>query len=176
MRTSKLLLILYIMLFATTLFGQENDNNWSKWTWLIGEWTGEGQGQPGQGTGKFSFQTDLDGTILVRKAFSEYPATKDRAAFVHNDLMIIYKNESGLPNKAIYFDNENHVINYSVQMAEESIVFLSTKAPNMPVFRLTYTLIETGKVNIKFEMSVDGLNFKTYIEGKSVKQNLNTSK
>lgn len=162
-----------MILFTTTLLGQKNDNYWAKWDWLIGEWTGEGQGQSGHGTGKFSFQPDLDGNILVRKAFSEFPATKDRAAFAHNDLMIIYKDVSGLPNKAIYFDNENHVINYSVQIAEKSIVFLSDKTPNIPVFRLTYALLETGKVNVKFEMSLDGLNFKTYIEGKSVKQNLN---
>jgi len=41
--------------------------------------------------------------------------------------------------------------------------------PNVPVFRLTYTLLENETVNTKFEMSRDGVNFTTYIEGKSKK-------
>lgn len=39
----------------------------------------------------------------------------------------------------------------------------------MPVFRLTYTWLEPGLENTKFEMSQDGKNFITYVEGKSVK-------
>jgi hypothetical protein len=34
------------------------------------------------------FQPDLQGEILVRKNRAEYPATKERAEFVHDDLMI----------------------------------------------------------------------------------------
>jgi hypothetical protein len=46
---------------------------------------------------------------------------------------------------------------------------VSEKIPNVPIFRLTYTLLEDQKVNIKFEMSQDGEKFMTYLEGKSVK-------
>lgn len=37
----------------------------------------------------------------------------------------------------------------------------------MPVFRLIYSKIESDLMNVKFEMSQDGKNFMTYIEGKS---------
>lgn len=172
MKTIKLFLISVLFLLTTTLFGQQTTNAWGKWNWLVGEWVGEGQGQPGQGEGKFSFQLDLDKNILVRKSYSAYPAKNDKPALMHEDLMIIYRGETDVPSKAIYFDNENHVINYSVSMNDKSIVFLSEKIQNVPIFRLTYTLIEPEKVNIKFEMSRDGLNFMTYIEGKSIKTKL----
>lgn len=171
MKNVKAALFLYLILSVTSLCGQERDKSWVKWEWLIGDWAGEGQGQPGQGNGKFTFEFGLDNAVLIRKASASYPAANNRAAIMHTDLMIIYRNEAGLPDKAVYFDNENHVINYSVQFTENSIVFLSEKTPGKPVFRLTYTLVSANTVNVKFEMSADGANFKTYVEGKSVKQN-----
>ena len=45
----------------------------------------------------------------------------------------------------------------------------SEKNPNAPIFRLTYTLLDDNTVNTKFEMSQDGENFMTHIEGKSKK-------
>ena len=49
------------------------------------------------------------------------------------------------------------------------IVLTSEKIPNAPIFRLTYTLLDDNTVNTKFEMSQDGENFMTHIEGKSKK-------
>jgi hypothetical protein len=130
---------------------------------------GEGSGQPGQGGGIFSFTFDLDKKILVRKSHSEYPADGNRPKVVHEDLMIIYQDTSGSPSKAIYFDNEGHIIDYSIVCNDKSIVLTSNKLPNVPVFRLTYTLLENKTINTKFEMSQDGEKFMTYIEGKSKK-------
>lgn len=65
--------------------------NWNAFKFLIGEWVGEGTGAPGEGTGGFSFSYDLQNTVLVRKNFANYPATKDRPAFTHDDLMIVYQ-------------------------------------------------------------------------------------
>ncbi|MCK9209946.1 MAG: hypothetical protein M0P61_03820 [Ignavibacteriaceae bacterium] len=150
------------------LFAQQNSNTWRKSDNLIGNWKGEGSGKPGQGEGTFSFKLDLDKNILVRTSHSEYPATKDKPAGVHNDLMIIYRDYTGIPDKAIYFDNENHVINYSITYSgKKNIVFTSDKIPNAPRFRLTYTIMDDVTVNTKFEISKDGENFFTYIEGES---------
>jgi hypothetical protein len=163
-------LILTIALFGvfTYCFGQQN-SKWDQWNWLMGEWVGEGSGQPGQGGGTFSFKNELDKKILVRKSYSEYPATENKPKIVHEDLMVVYLDNTGTPSKAIYFDNEEHVINYSVNCSNKSIVYTSNKATNAPVFRLTYTLLENEVINTKFEMSQDGEKFMTYIEGKSKK-------
>ncbi len=167
---TKLLLILALSGLLTTSFGQQI-NIWNNWSKLTGEWVGEGSGQPGQGGGTFSFGFDLDKKILVRKSHSEYPASENKPKVIHDDLMIVYPDLSGIPSKAIYFDNEGHIINYSIVYSDKSVVLTSEKAPNVPVFRLTYTLLENETVNTKFEMSQDGEKFTVYIEGKSKKRN-----
>jgi len=168
MLKTKLVITIALFGFLTTCFGQQSQA-WEKWNWLVGEWIGIGTGQPGQGGGYFSFKTDLDDNILVRKSHTEFPASGNRPAAVHNDLMIIYPGIQGALPKAIYFDNEGHSINYQVSFAENSIIMTSEKVPDVPVFRLTYTLLDPETVNTKFEMSQDNVNFMTYIDGKSKK-------
>ena len=166
----KLKLFLTIGLFTlmSNCFAQPN-SSWTKWTWLMGEWKGEGNGQPGQGGGIFSFKPDLNDKILIRKSHSEYPASGNRPATIHDDLMIVSLDQSGNASKAIYFDNEGHTINYSITYSDQTIVMLSDQIPNVPIFRLTYSLLDNTTVNTKFEMSQDGVKFMTYIEGKSTK-------
>jgi len=170
MNTKSFLTVVLIGIF-TMSFGQQSAS-WDKWSWLIGEWVGEGNGQPGQGGGTLSFHHDLDQKILVRKSHTEFPASGNKPPVIHNDLLIIYPDYSGNPAKAIYFDNEGHTINYFITYADQSIVFTSTKIQNMPIFRLTYTLLNRDCVNTKFEFSQDGEKFATYIEGKSKKTSI----
>lgn len=165
----RLLFTAIVFILSFTAFAQST--NCEHWNWLIGEWKGEGSGQPGQGGGTFSFTFDLDQKIIVRKSHSEYPATTDRAQTIHDDLMIIYLDDAANPTKAIYFDNEGHVINYEISESEKGIVFTSGKTAHAPVFRLSYELLGEGLINTKFELSRDGENFMTYIEGKSQKTN-----
>jgi len=164
----KLILIITLLGIFTTCFGQQTPR-WEKWNWLIGEWVGEGNGTPGKGGGYFNFSLDLDKKILVRKSHSEYPASENKPKVIHDDLMIVYPDYTGNPSIAIYFDNEGHTINYTIAYSEKSIIFTSSKIPNVPVFRLTYTLLDNESVNTKFEMSQDAEKFITYIEGKSIK-------
>jgi len=159
--------VFFLGLFFTT-FAQQN-STWNKWSWLIGDWAGAGSGLPGQGGGTFSFKTDLDQKILMRKSHSEYPANGNKPVVIHDDLMVIYSDNSGIPVKAIYFDNEGHTINYSITYSDKSIVLTSDKIQNIPVFRLTYIQLDDESVDTKFEISQDGVKFNTYIEGKSKK-------
>lgn len=164
----KPILFLFVVFFAFSIPGNAQQKDaWANWSWLMGGWEGEGGGQPGQGSGSFSFKTDLDGKILVRKSHSEYPASGNRPATIHDDLMVVSIDQTGNPAKAIYFDNEGHTINYSITYAPDSVVLQSEKTPDAPVFRLTYSKIDEQTVNTKFELSHDGENFMTYIEGKS---------
>ncbi len=163
--------LICLFLFCIYTGNAQSKISWEKWSWLIGEWEGEGDGQPGQGGGTFSFNYQLDQNIIVRKSHSEYPASENRPATIHDDLMVVYPDNAGNPINAIYFDNEGHTINYTITYAVKSIILTSQKNPNVPVFRLTYSLLENNAVNTKFEMAPDGENFVTYIEGKSKKIN-----
>jgi hypothetical protein len=168
MMTKYLVTFIAFVSFSFSSFAQQN-TNWDKWSWLLGQWQGEGSGKPGQGGGKFSFDLELNDKIIVRKSHSEYPTTDNKHKIIHEDLMVIYLNMAGSPTKAIYFDNEGHAINYSINYADKAIILLSDKAPNVPIFKLTYTLLDDNTINTKFEMSQDGEKFMTYIEGKSKK-------
>jgi hypothetical protein len=134
---------------------------------LEGEWIGEGGGDPGQGTGGFSFVRDLQGQVLIRKSFAEYPATKDKPAFRHDDLIVIYA-QPGDTMRATYWDNEGHVINYTVQPLEDqkSAVFVTGPTPSAPQFRLTYKMKDDKTVAIIFEIAPPGQpdKFLPYIE------------
>jgi hypothetical protein len=164
MKTTVLALGMALLGLTSISLGQE-DTTWGKWNWLIGDWVGEGSGTPGQGGGWFSLHPDLNGNILVRKGHAEYPATNDKPKIVHDDVTIVYLDGAGHPNNAIYFDNERHVINYDVTYSENSITCTSGKVTGMPVFRLTYVLIDKETIRLQFAMSQDGEIFRTYTEG-----------
>jgi hypothetical protein len=150
-----------------------NNSGWEKWKYLVGEWKGEGSGQPGQGSGSFSFRNELDGNVLIRKNLAEFPATADRPATRHEDLMVVYKNQEGLPSQAIYFDNESHVIRYDITYPDNKIILTSQPSQPGPRFRLVYEKLEENLVNIRFEMAMPNApeEFRLYMEGKSRKVN-----
>jgi hypothetical protein len=156
----KTLLLLLFTLPALLAQSAKSDNRWAPLEFLIGEWTGEGGGGPGQGSGSFSFLPDQNGTILIRKNQSDYPAANGRPAFTHTDLMIVYKESAKL--RAIYFDTEDHVINYAVEPSSDgaSVQFLSEQ------FRLTYRKTGVERVAIQFEIAPPDKPgaYKTYIE------------
>lgn len=172
MRIQKIITIVLFMFCICSSFAQKPNIIWTNWKPLIGEWVGEGNGQPGNGNGSFSFRFDLDNSVIIRKSHTEFPATSGRPAFTHDDLLIIYPDDNGLPKKAIYFDNEVHTINYSIEYTSKSIVLTSVKIADKPCFRLTYEIIDDLTVNVKFEMSTPQKqdDFKIYLEGKSIKK------
>jgi len=149
--------------------GRKSD--WAPLEYLLGDWVGEGGGQPGQGTGEFSFHPDLQNRVLVRKNYAAYPPTKDRPGFRHDDLMVVYREpDSALP-RALYFDSEGHVIHYSVTASsdQKTIEFVSDALPSSPRYRLTYVKTGSDTLTLRFEIAPPGKpdSFSTYIEAKA---------
>jgi hypothetical protein len=157
------------VVLSTLLTAQQPVKNadWSPWQFLLGEWVGEGGGnQPGQGAGSCIFHLDLQNRVLMRKNHSEFPASKERPAFSHDDLMIIYQ-EAG-QTKAVYFDNEGHVINYTAEFSSDqnTLTFVSDIQPTAPRFRLIYIKSPNDTLKLKFEIAPPGKPeaFSLYIE------------
>ena len=154
-----------LCLFSLSLgFGAED---WGPAQFLIGHWTGDGTGQPGQGTGSFSFTPDLQGKVLVRKSFAAYPAANGKPASRHDDLMIVYRDETSRQMRAMYFDSEDHVILYSVKPADGGgVVFVTEGTPASTMrYRLTYSSTGADRLKLKFEIAPPGKDFATYLEG-----------
>lgn len=156
--------ILLLVFAVSTILAQtsQTSSRWTPLAFLIGDWTGEGGGGPGQGSGGFSFLPDQNGTILIRKNRADYPAAKDRPAFSHTDLMMVYKESGETKLRAIYFDTEDHVIHYTVEPSADgnSVRFVSEN------YRLTYRKTGPDSVAIKFEIAPPDKPgaFATYID------------
>ncbi|WP_291271118.1 hypothetical protein [Geothrix sp.] len=131
---------------------------------LVGQWKGEGDGQPGQATGAATFRFELEGKALVRRSHADYPPANGRPATHHEDLMTIFAEGGQL--KAIYFDNEGHVIRYTGAAVPGGVAFTSEPAPG-PRFRLTYLQKPDAAVTVCFEIAppLAPDAFKTYLEG-----------
>ncbi len=172
-----ILIIALILLCWQAVAQQSNSKpDWSAFQFLLGEWTGEGIGNPGQGNGIFTFSLDLQDHILIRRNQSDYPETKTHAAFSHNDLMVIYQ-AIGQPVRATYFDNEDHIIQYRTKISEngKSIAFISDSLPGQQRFQLTYTSLSDDSLLITFEIAPSDKpnNFSRYLEGRAHKTKLN---
>jgi hypothetical protein len=152
--------LLLLLLLTSPLAPAQTDSASTRWKavgFLIGTWDGEGGGSPGEGTGWFSFAPDLQGTVLLRKNHSDYPPQAGRTAYSHDDLMILH-HQAGDSLRAVYFDNEGHVIHYSVTgvVPAHRVVFLSDSNDPGPKFRLTYEAIGPDSVRITFDMAPPG--------------------
>ena len=127
-------------------------------------WTGEGTGQQGAGTGAFSFTPDLQGKILTRHSFAEYPAAAGKPASRHDDLMIVYHDGGTRDLRAIYFDSEDHIIRYFAKAMPDGVAFVSEGNPDEVRYRLTYTSTGKDTLRLRFEVAAPGKDFATYLE------------
>jgi hypothetical protein len=151
---------LVLLLLAATPSGP--DIAWRSWGPLLGEWVADAA--PDGSTGGFTFEPAVEGRVLVRRNTANYPASKDRPAAHHEDLMVVF-HEAGL-TRADYFDNEGHVIHYAVTIADGKAQFVSDRIANAARFRLTYQWSDAKALSLTFEVAPPGSpdGFRPYIK------------
>jgi len=142
-------------------------DDWAPLSFLIGDWGDcTGSGAPGASTGRFSVEPQVGGHALLRRNTADTPQGR------HEDLMMIFRTP-GQGFRAVYVDNEDHVIQYTVTPTADpaGAVFLSDEAPGMPRFRLTYQMKPDARIGVVFAIAPPGGNdFKTYTEGSCKKR------
>src|SRR3954447_23856861 len=111
--------LLPALLVAICLCGQQSPDRWQDLRFVIGEWTATDGGA-------FSFVPELGGKILVRRSVN--PSAH------HEDVMTVYLEAAGKTPEAIYFDNEGHVIHYTLEIdaAAKTVHFVSPAQPGQP--------------------------------------------
>ncbi|HMG03756.1 MAG TPA: hypothetical protein VK596_11515 [Edaphobacter sp.] len=163
-----------LFLFALSAHAQvasSGTNLWGALSFLEGTWEAKATGNGGvRAVGTYTFVPELRDHVLARHGnLSECkgPSSYDCE---HGDLLYIYREAPAQPLKAIFFDNEGHVIHYDVSTPTPSTaVFLSESSQLMPQFRLTYEL--KGQVMFgKFQMRMPGQReWRSYLEWSGAK-------
>ena len=162
------LMMRQLFLLIAFCFSAPAADDWGPVQFLLGRWTAEGG--PAGSAGAFSFLPDLQGKILVRKSFAEYPASAGRPALRHDDLTVIYREEGSSRLKALYWDNEGHVITYTVTSTQGGVVFRSEGAPEQTRYRLSYVTLAENRVQIRFDIAPPGKDFAPYLESRARRQ------
>lgn len=171
-------LFVFAAIAATTLSqlpAQAQDKDaWAPLLFLMGNWSGVGSGQPGEAlSGSTTFSFDLGKTVIVRKNKAEYPPKPgEKIGLTHEDLMIIYQQPGEAGFKAIYFDNEGHVIRYRITIPakQPAAVFDSEGGEKGPRFQLICEAVPNGALSVEFLMAPPGSDLKSYVKG-TIKKN-----
>lgn len=137
-------------------------------SFLVGTWQAKTINNPAvTAIGAYTFRTELNGHVLARHTVSDSSKCKGPEDFncEHADLLYIYSDHPGQPLRAIYFDNEGHVIHYSVALpTASSAEFLSDPGNPGPRFRLSYEL-KGAVMNGKFQIRMPGRQeWQSYLE------------
>jgi hypothetical protein len=147
--------------------GSAQTDEWKQLRFLIGTWDARTQGGSAgaASSGSYLFQLELRDHILARHSSSA--GCKGQASFdcEHGDLLYVYQDAPSQLYKAIYFDNEGHVIHYDVSIPSPSkVVFLSSSPQPGPQYRLSYELKGSTMFG-KFQMRALGQSeFVSYLE------------
>jgi hypothetical protein len=162
------LLVCAPLLCAQSVPQSQESEQWRSLSFLEGTWDAKTNGTASSGadaSGTYTFRKDLSGHILTR--YSGRSGCKAPADFDcnHSDLLHVYQERPGEPLRAIYFDNEGHVIHYSISTpSATSAIFISDPGVPGPRFRLVYEL-KNDIMQGKFQMQMPGkTEWTSYLE------------
>lgn len=165
--TGKFVVAVFLCAAALSAQSAPAADSWKPLEFLIGAWEAKAQGGSAKAasSGTYSFELELRNHVLARHSMNaecKGPADYDCA---HGDLLYIYREGPDGSYKAIYFDNEGHVIHYGVSTpAPATAVLLSDPSQPGPRFRLVYERKGTTMYG-KFQVSAPGATeFKSYLE------------
>lgn len=172
MKRSMCFLAAFIVLPLLAQVSSQPADPWKALGFLQGTWEAKASGDSGaQVRGTYTFQMELKDHVLARH--SHYAGCKGPADFNcdYGDLLYVYEESPGQPLKALYLDNEGHVIHYSVWTpTATSAEFVSDASESGPQFRLLYEL-QRNVMSGKFQMRMPGQNeWKSYLEWTGAKR------
>ncbi|GEM_PF-1734253 len=141
-------------------------STWKALQFLVGTWEAktEGGSAGAASSGTYTFQMELRGHVLARHTASAGCEGPARFDCEHTDLLYVYPEGPGNALKAIYFDNEGHVIHYEVTIPEaNTAVFVSPALTTGPQYRLIYEL-KDRTMRGRFQMRMPGQSeFQSYL-------------
>jgi hypothetical protein len=167
--TKKLVIALCVVGFCARIAApaESADDSWKPLQFLMGTWEARTQGGSAGAAaiGTYTFVPELRNHVLARHSSSgkcKGPADFDCE---HADLLYVYREAPGQSYKAIYFDNEGHVIHYAVSVPTPTTAILQSEPSGPgPEFRIVYEL-KGATMYGKFQLRAPGqTEFQSYLE------------
>jgi hypothetical protein len=164
---------------ALTLPAQESPtitpkpDPWKPVRFLLGQWEGTAQGEPGTGTAVRSYAFVLNNRYLEVRNQSTYPPqAKNPKGEVHHDWGMISYDRAAKKLVLRQFNLEGYVNHYvldSVSADGRTVIFVTTAIENIPPGwrgRETYTWVSDDEFAEKFELAEPGKDFAAYSESR----------
>lgn len=144
---------------------------------FIGNWTGEGGGEPGRGKYERSYQFVLNGNFIEVKNKASYPAkTADKPGEVHEDVAYFSFDNATKLFKLRQFRSDGAVNEYvldSISPDRQTYVFVTESVENMPGgyrARQMFRFVNDKEFGETFEVAAPGKNFVVYTKAIMRKQ------
>ena len=175
----KKILVVCLLITPCIIFSQmtKRDSLWLTLKPFVGEWKGEGGGQPGKGKYERSYQFILNKRFIEIKNKSTYePTTQHPNGEVHEDIGYFSYDNSRKTFMLRQFHVESFIIQYRVDgisADKKTIVFISESIENMPSgyrAKETNRIIGDNKIEETFDISVPNKDFAVYSKVKLFRQ------
>jgi hypothetical protein len=167
MKTAVTILIILPLLSYGQLTRQ--DSVWLPVQWMIGQWTGTSEGQPGTGVYERSYELVLNKKFIEVRNTSTYPPSQNNPkGEVHEDRGYLSYDRLHKTFRLRQFHIEGFVNEYrleSISPDGKTLVFLSESIENIPPgFRAkeTYKFINENEFTETFELAEPGKEFQVY--------------
>lgn len=170
--------ILGALLLVSPVSAQSTADPFASLSFLLGTWNARAVNNPSVvASGTYSFRAELNRHIIARHTIRADCKGPEDFNCQHGDLLYIYADASDQPLRAIYFDNEGHVIHYSVSTPTSTTAeFISDRVASGPQFRLIYEL-QGGVMNGKFQIRMpESREWKSYLEWTGSRSEANQTK
>jgi hypothetical protein len=143
-------------------------NAWSAIQFLVGEWQGESEGQPGKGTVKRTYDFVLGDKFLHERNVSSYPPQpKNEKGEIHHHWSFFSHDRARGVLVLRQFHQEGFVNQYVMAPASTtgSVVFESEALENVPAgwkARETYQAVSADEFTETFELASGTASYEVY--------------
>jgi hypothetical protein len=156
MRYTKNLLYIVGLCLLTPVIASGQDA-FSALQFLVGNWEGEATPVAPGVISHTEFSLDLQGKALIRHNHAEYPPANGKPAYIHDDLLVTYREVRPVATKAVYLDSDGYYARYTVtSSAPGQATFVSDVIPGFPRYRVSYSLLPDGRLSTTIEVSPAG--------------------
>jgi len=165
----KLLIICLLFPLIAASQTQVKVDPWTPFKSFIGDWTGQGGGEPGKGNYERSYKFILSGKFIEVRNISTFEPTASNAnGEVHEDLGYISYDRALKKFRLRQFHIEGFVNQYlldSISPDQKTIVFVTESIENIPSgwkAKETYRILSENELEETFELAEPGKEYVVY--------------